>query len=119
MNKLVFVLLVSLAVGFAQQVEKKSEEATSIVNIDGRRTVEKEFELKYLQGDRANRAIQFVTGIMTGRARIHWDPVLHETLMKDWQKYWPPKVTRPWMKRWVAGPANWRENDLSENQEVK
>jgi hypothetical protein len=60
MNKLVAVLMLSLAVnGFAQVV-----------------SVEKPFELKYLQSDRANRAIQFVSGIMAGRATIHWDPVL-------------------------------------------
>lgn len=69
MNKLVAVLMLSLAINGLAQVEKKSEE------------VEKGFELKHLQGDRANRAIQFVTGIMTGRARIHWDPVLHEVVI--------------------------------------
>jgi hypothetical protein len=65
MNKLVSVLMLSLAVnGFAQVKE-----------------VEKSFELKYLQGDRANRAIQFVSRIMAGRARIEWDPVLGQMVI--------------------------------------
>jgi hypothetical protein len=68
MNKLVSVLMLSLAVSSLAQVEKKEE-------------VEKGFELKYLQGDRANRAIQFVSRIMAGRARIEWDPVLRQMVI--------------------------------------
>jgi hypothetical protein len=63
MNKLVSVLMLSLAVnGLAQEVEKT-------------------FEPKYLQGDRGNRAIQFVTRIMAGRARIDWDPALRQVVI--------------------------------------
>jgi hypothetical protein len=65
MNKLVAVLMFSLAVNGFAQVE----------------SVEKPFELKYLQGDRANRAINFVSGIMAGRASIHWDPVLRQVVI--------------------------------------
>src|ERR1051325_195918 len=69
MNKLVSVLMLSLAVnGFAQQDKKSGE-------------VEKAFEPKYLQGDRANRAINFVGGIMEGRVRIHWEPVLRQAVI--------------------------------------
>src|SRR5258708_2956016 len=66
MNKLVAILMLSLAVNGFAQVEKKSQE------------VEKSFEPKYLQGDTGNRAIQFVSRIMAGRARIEWDPVLRQ-----------------------------------------
>jgi hypothetical protein len=63
MNKLVSVLMLSLAVnGFAQEVEKG-------------------FDLKYLHGDRADRAIRFVAGIMAGRARINWEPVLNQVVI--------------------------------------
>jgi hypothetical protein len=65
MNKRVAVLILSLAVNGLAQVEKKPVE------------VEKSFEPKYLQGDRGNRAIDFVSKIMIDRAKIHWDPVLH------------------------------------------
>src|SRR5579859_4917073 len=67
MNRLVSVLMLSLAVnGFA---------------LDKKEQIEKSFELKYLQGDRANRAVQFVQRIMAGRTRIEWDPVLHELII--------------------------------------
>jgi hypothetical protein len=69
MNKLVSVLMFSLAINGLAQVEKKSEQ------------VEKSFEPKYLQGDRGNRAIQFVSRIMAGRARIEWDPVLRQVVI--------------------------------------
>src|SRR6266478_9370375 len=64
MNRLVPILMLLLAASGFAQPEKQSEE------------VEKPFEPKYLQGDRANRAINFVNNIMAGRARINWDPVL-------------------------------------------
>jgi len=69
MNKLVSVLMLSLAVSSFAQVEKKSDE------------VEKSCDRKYLQGDRGNRAIQFVSRIMAGRARIEWDPVLRQMVI--------------------------------------
>jgi hypothetical protein len=69
MNKLVSVLMLLLAVNGLAQVERKSEE------------VEKSFEPKYLQGDRGNRAIQFVSRIMAGRARIEWDSVLRQVVI--------------------------------------
>src|SRR5207237_3262730 len=69
MNRLFSVLMLSLAVsGFAQPV-KKSED------------VEKVFELKYLQGERGDCAIRFVTGIMAGRARIQRDLVLRQVVI--------------------------------------
>jgi hypothetical protein len=69
MNRLIAILMLSLAVDGFAQVEKKSEE------------VEKSFEPKYLQGDRGNRAIQFVARIMAGRARIEWDSVLRQVVI--------------------------------------
>src|SRR5260370_21229405 len=69
MNKVVSVLILLLAVSSFAQVEKKSDE------------VEKSFEPKYLQGDRGNRAIQFVSRIMAGRARIEWDPGLRQMVI--------------------------------------
>jgi len=64
MNKLVSVLMLSLAVNAFAQPD-----------------VEKTFEPKYLQGDRANRAFEFVAKIMIGRARIQWEPVLHQVVI--------------------------------------
>jgi len=61
--------MLSLAANGLAQPDKKSE------------WIEKPFEPKYLQGDRANRVINFVTGIMVGRASIHWEPVLRQAVI--------------------------------------
>ena len=44
-------------------------------------TVDKMIELKHLQGDRANRAINFVREVMLQRVRIVWEPQLHQLMI--------------------------------------
>jgi hypothetical protein len=62
MKKLLLTLMLSLAVNGLAQTEKS-------------------VELKYLQGDRANRAIKFVNDVMGGRVRIIWEPVLRQLVI--------------------------------------
>jgi hypothetical protein len=62
MKKLLLTLMLSLAVNGAAQTEKS-------------------VELKYLQGDRANRAINFVNEVMGGRVRLVWEPVLRQLMI--------------------------------------
>lgn len=67
MNKAILVLALALAPEMLPQ-EAKPE-------------VEKSFEWKHLQGDKANRAVLFVTNLMAGRVRIAWEPVLRQLLI--------------------------------------
>jgi hypothetical protein len=66
MKKLLLTLMLSLAVSGVAQTDKPGERM---------------IELKYLQGDRANRAIKFVNEVMGGRVRIVWEPVLRQLMI--------------------------------------
>ena len=65
MKKMLFALMISLAVnGLAQPP-----------------STPKTIELKYLQGERAERAIKFVNDIMVGRVKIVWDSMLNQLMI--------------------------------------
>lgn len=66
MKRLLLTLMLSLAVSGVAQTEKP---------------VERMVELKYLQGDRANRAINFVREIMIDRVRIIWEPTFRQLMI--------------------------------------